>query len=154
MSTPPLLLHRAPLRLVTARLRLTTDPSIRFDPAPIVTYRTLVELELLRADGQPERVQFRIDTGAGITQMSLKRADTLGVRIGNRRGDLEVTTAKETAWEPVVVGSLKVRFPGGARVFLWRWARDIVPRESGRHGGRPLRDLRRSSTQVPQTNPS
>jgi hypothetical protein len=119
MSQTPFLLHRAPLRLVTARLRVATDPSIRFDPSPIVTYRASVELELLRADSQAERVQFRIDTGAGITQMSLRRADTLGVRIGNRRGDLEVTTAKGTAWEPVVVGSLKVKFPGGARVFLW-----------------------------------
>lgn len=98
MSQHASVLHRAPLRSVTTRLRIATDPSALFDP-PVVTYRAPVELELFRADGHTERLQFRIDTGAGITQMSLCRADALGVRIGSRRGDLEVNTAKGQAWE-------------------------------------------------------
>lgn len=120
MSGPPVFVYRAPLRLTTARMRVAPGPPPRYDPVPVVTYRAPIDLELFRpVGGGPVPVAFRIDTGAGVCQMSLERADELGVRIGDRRGELETTTADGTSWQRVVVGAIKVRFPGSDRLFLW-----------------------------------
>jgi hypothetical protein len=100
-------------------LRLDPGPPARFDPVPIVTYRATVKLEIFRADGEPEVVEFRFDTGAGIPQMSLRKAQGLGLKIAGRRGHMEVTTAAGTRWEDVIAGSIRARFPTTDRVFLW-----------------------------------
>lgn len=115
--SPPL--GRATLRMTTARLRVAAGPPERYDPVPLVSYRADIGLEVLRPDGAEVPVAFRVDTGAGVTQMSLAKADELGVRIGSRRGQTKITTARGETWEEVVVGAVRVRFPGTGRVFLW-----------------------------------
>lgn len=120
MADSPSISLRVPLMLATARLRLAAGPPERLDPVPVVSYRAPIDLDVIRpADGTPKSVRFRIDTGAGVSQMSLAKADELGVRIGDRRGEIETTTADGTSWQRVVVGAIKVRFPGSARTFLW-----------------------------------
>lgn len=113
------MLGRARLHMTTARLRVAAGPPPRFDPTPVVSYRATVELEAVRRNGSSVLAGFRVDTGAGVTQMSLAWADQRGVRVGNRRGEMKVATAAGESWEEVVVGALRLRFPGSPRVFLW-----------------------------------
>lgn len=119
MPDSPLFSHRVPLRVMTTRLLLDAGPPERSDPVPVVSYRAPVRLNLVRPDGGTEDEVFRIDTGAGLSVMSLARADRLGVRVGNRRGKIKLTTATDERYEEVVVGALRVRFPGSDRLFLW-----------------------------------
>lgn len=120
MLGQPTFSYRVPLLAATAGLRLDPGPPARFDPMPVLSYRAPIKLDVLRpSDGGPKPVTFRVDTGAGVCQMSLELADDLGVRIGNRGGEVETTTADGTGWRRVVVGAIRARFPGTDRVFLW-----------------------------------
>jgi hypothetical protein len=119
MSASPPFAYRVPLLPATTRLHLDLGPPVRSDPVPVVTYRAPLVLHLIRPDGGHREAEFRLDTGAGMSVMSLSRADRLGVRIGNRRGKVKLTTAADERYEDVVVGAIKARFPGSDRLFLW-----------------------------------
>jgi hypothetical protein len=68
MASP--VIHIAPLHSLAVPFRLTSEPDPTFDPTPITIKRSVVELRLIRKDGKPpETIQFRVDTGADITQL-------------------------------------------------------------------------------------
>lgn len=119
MPDPTPFLYRVPLLPVTARLVLDVGPPERADPVPVLTWRAPLRLHLIRPDGQAAEEKFRVDTGAGMSLMSLARADDLGIRTTGRRGKIKLTTAADERYEEVVVGVIRVNFPGSDRLFLW-----------------------------------
>ncbi|MBX9583124.1 MAG: retroviral-like aspartic protease family protein [Gemmataceae bacterium] len=118
MPESPAPVYRVPLRPATTRLVLDLGPPERSDPVPVLTYRALAALLLVRADGGTEEEFFRVDSGAGTSLMSLARAEELGIRTTGRRGKVKLTTAAAERYEDVVVGVIRVRFPGSDRLFL------------------------------------
>lgn len=119
MPAQPPFSHRVPLLPVTARLHLDLGPPVRTDPVPLLTYRAPVVLHILRPGFEPVEADFRIDTGAGMSLMSMDRAVSLGIPVGNRRGKVKLTTATDERYEEVAIGPLRVKFPGSDRLFLW-----------------------------------
>lgn len=110
----PLLVCSVPFERVFAPFSKTPPPTL--SPArPVEGRRAVVPLTLIRKDGTPyaQPVEFRVDPGADLTQLSLEMAQNLWkVKVGIDSGYVSRTTATGTAWVKAFRGTLRVLFPG------------------------------------------
>jgi hypothetical protein len=110
MSSPAI--HIAPLQSLTVRFRVTSEPNSTIDTTPIIIKRSVVDLRLVRKDGKPpETIQFRVDTGADITQISYEKARFhWGLQISGKRGQIKTITAAGERWVWAYRGNIRVMF--------------------------------------------
>jgi hypothetical protein len=86
--------------------------------SPLV--RAVLSLAVRLQSGRFEPVQFRVDTGAGVTCLSVSQPAELGIPFVRKPVTFGLETATGKVRQARHLGHLRVRIPGlGARAFQW-----------------------------------